>query len=479
MGVLEQLEPYGVFQFFEEISAIPRGSTNTKAISDWCVDFAKQRGLEHYCDALGNVILIKQAAPGYEKAEPVILQGHLDMVCEKAPDCAKNMEREGIDLVVDGDRIRAKGTTLGGDDGIAVAMALAVLDSKDLSHPRVEVVLTVDEEIGMLGAVGLDMSHLKGRKLINIDSEEEGIFTVSCAGGNLTQCRLPLVRAPFSGSTLKVTVGGLLGGHSGSEIDKGRANANMLLGRLLYAAQEKSDLRLVSVEGGRKDNAIPQTAHALLVAADADSVRAVAENMQTAFRHEYRTTDPGVFVQVENAAAEQIPMDEACTFQVINMLTCLPNGIEAMSADIAGLVLTSLNLGVLVTEEEELLASFCVRSSVATQKQMLVDRLACQMRLLGGSVSVFGDYPAWEYQQESALRELMTEVFREQYGREPEISAIHAGLECGMFTGKLPGLDCVSIGPDMAEVHTYRESMSISSVRRVWSFLTEVLKRSR
>lgn len=479
MGVLEQLEPCGVFHFFEEISAIPRGSTNTKGISDWCVAFAKMRGLEYHQDALGNIILIKEATPGYEKAEPMILQGHLDMVCEQAPDCIKNMEREGVDLIVDGDRIRAQGTTLGGDDGIAVAMALAVLDSKNLAHPRVEVVLTVDEEIGMLGAVELDMSPLKGRKLINIDSEEEGVFTVSCAGGNLTQCCLPLQRTPFSGSALKVTVGGLLGGHSGGEIDKGRANANMLLGRLLYAAQERLELRLVTAEGGRKDNAIPQEAHALLLTADADSVRAVAKNMEAAFRHEYRTTDPNVFVQVENAVTERIPMDEACTFKVINMLTCLPNGIQAMSADISGLVLTSLNLGVLATEEDELLASFCLRSSVATQKQMLVDRLACQMRLLGGSVCVFGDYPSWEYKPESALRDLMANVFREQYGRDPEISAIHAGLECGMFTGKLPDLDCVSIGPDMAEVHTYRESMSISSVRRVWSFLTEVLRRSR
>ena len=479
MGVLEHLEPRSVFHFFEEISAIPRGSTNTKGISDWCVAFAKERGLEYYQDSFNNVIIMKEATAGYEKAEPIILQGHLDMVCEKAPDCTKDMEKEGIDLMVDGDFIRAKGTTLGGDNGIAVAMALAVLDSKNLPHPRVEVILTIDEEIGMLGAVELDLSPLKGTKLINIDSEEEGIFTVSCAGGNMTRCRLPLQRAPFAGTVLKVTVGGLLGGHSGAEIDKGRANASMLLGRLLFAAQQKSEFRLVAVEGGKKDNAIPQESYALLVASDADSIGAVAEEMEAAFKHEYLSTDSGVFVKVEAALTEQLPMDESSTLKTVNLLTCMPNGIQAMSADIAGLVQTSLNLGVLVTEEKELFASFCIRSSVATQKQMLVDRLACQMQLLGGSIEISGDYPAWEYKQESPLRNLMVEVFQKQYGRDPEISAIHAGLECGMFMGKRPELDCVSIGPDMWEVHTYRESMSIASVHRVWEYLTELLKCSK
>lgn len=479
MGVLEHLQPRSVFHFFEEISAIPHGSTNTKAISDWCVAFAKERNLEYYQDSFHNVIIIKEATEGYEDAAPIILQGHLDMVCEKAPDCTKDMEKEGIDLVVDGDRIRAKGTTLGGDNGIAVAMALAVLDAKDLSHPRVEVILTTDEEIGMLGAVELDMSPLKGRKLINIDSEEEGIFTVSCAGGNMTRCRLPLVRAPFSGTALKLTVGGLLGGHSGVEIDKGRANANMLLGRLLYAVQNQSQLRLIAVAGGNKDNAIPREAQALLLAENADAVGAVAAEMEAAFQHEYRSTDPDVWVKVESASTNDLPMDEASTFKVINLLTCMPDGIQVMSADIPGLVQTSLNLGVLATEEKELLASFCLRSSVASQKQMLVDRLACQMQLLGGSIDISGDYPAWEFKQESELRDLMTEVFRKQYGRDPQISAIHAGLECGMFAGKLPDLDCVSIGPDMWEVHTYHESMSISSVGRVWQFLVEVLKSSK
>ncbi len=476
MAVLEHLEPGRVFYFFEEISAIPRGSTNTKQISDWCVAFAKARGLEYYQDSLNNVIIIKEATPGYEKAEPVILQGHLDMVCEKAPDCIKDMEKEGIDLVIDGDRIRANGTTLGGDNGIAVAMALAVLDAADLAHPRVEAVFTIDEEIGMLGAIDLDMSPLKGTRLINIDSEEEGIFTVSCAGGNTTRCRLPFTCEPFAAAVMEITVGGMLGGHSGVEIDKRRANASMLLGRLLYSIKKQSEIRLITVEGGKKDNAIPREAHALIAAADADAVRAAVVEMQEAFRFEYQTADPDIFIKLQTVNTESIPMDAQSTAKVINMLVCLPNGIQEMSADIEGLVQTSLNLGVLLTEEQTVLASFCVRSSMATQKQMLIDRLACQMELLGGNIDIYGDYPGWEYKQDSGLRDLMVRIFEKQYGYAPQISAIHAGLECGMFMGKLPDLDCISIGPDMTEVHTYRESMSISSIQRVWSFLTEVLK---
>ncbi len=292
----------------------------------------------------------------------------------------------------------------------------------------------------------------------------------------MTRCHLPLTRAPFSGTAMKITIKGLLGGHSGVEIDKGRANANMLMGRLLYAAQTKTPLRLVSVAGGNKDNAIPRESQALLLAENADTLRTVVAEMAAAFQREYRSTDPGVSVTVEDASTDKLPMDEASTFKAITLLTCMPDGVQVMSPDIAGLVQTSLNLGILTTEEKELQASFCIRSSVATQKQMLVNRIACLMQLMGGSIDISGDYPAWEYKKDSALRDLMVEVFRKQYGRDPQISAIHAGLECGMFAGKLPDLDCVSIGPDMSEVHTYHESLSISSVQRVWDFLVEVLR---
>lgn len=479
MPILEKLQPQAVFAHFEQLCAIPHSSGNTKAISDYLVHFAAARGLRHIQDAHNNVIIFCPGTPGYETAAPVILQGHMDMVCETAPDCTKDLTREGLDLFIDGDTIGARGTTLGGDDGIAVAMALAILDADDIPHPPLEVVLTVDEETGMLGADALDASVLQGRTMLNLDSEDEGILTVSCAGGNVSVCTLPVTRAAFSGTVLTVTVGGLLGGHSGAEIDKGRGNANQLLGRVLYAVGACTALRVVCVDGGLKDNAIPRESRAVITVADPDAAQAAIADMDAALRHEYAAADPDVFVRFDAARPQQLPMDEASTQRAVCMLCCLPNGIQAMSRDIPGLVQTSLNLGILTTDANTVQASFCVRSSVATQKEMLVARLRCLMAQLGGSVDVSGDYPAWEYRKDSPLRERMIDVFREQYGHDPKVEAIHAGVECGLFAGKLPGLDCVSFGPDLTEIHTCRERMHIASVQRVWRYTLEVLRRCK
>ena len=479
MPILEKLQPQAVFAHFEQLCAIPHGSGNTKAISDYLVRFAAARGLRHIQDAHNNVIIFCPGTPGYEAAAPVILQGHMDMVCETAPDCAKDMASEGLDLFIDGDTIGARGTTLGGDDGIAVAMALAILDADDIPHPPLEVVLTVDEETGMLGADALDASVLQGRTMLNLDSEDEGILTVSCAGGNVSVCTLPVTRAAFPGAALTVTVGGLLGGHSGAEIDKGRGNANQLLGRVLYAVGARTALRVVCVDGGLKDNAIPRESRAVITVADPDAAQAAIADMDAALRHEYAAADPDVFVRAEPVQPQMPPMDAASTQRAVCMLCCLPNGIQAMSQDIPGLVQTSLNLGILTTSEQCVQASFCVRSSVATQKEMLVARLRCLMAQLGGSVSVSGDYPAWEFRKDSPLRERMIDVFREQYGHDPKVEAIHAGVECGLFAGKLPGLDCVSFGPDLTEIHTCRERMHIASVQRVWRYTLEVLRRCK
>ncbi len=478
MAVLEHLEPKSVFSFFEQICAIPHGSGNTKAISDYLVRFAEARALEHYQDALNNVIIIKEAAPGYESAEPVILQGHMDMVCEKAPDCTKDMASEGLDLAVEGDTVYARGTTLGGDDGIAVAMALAVLDDPDLPHPRIEAVFTVDEETGMDGAFGIDVSPLKAKRLINIDSEAEGIFTVSCAGGCRANCVIPVTRAPFSGAALRVDVEGLAGGHSGTEIDKGRANADKLLGRVLLTCANRLPLRIISVSGGLKDNAIPTAACATLIAGDEAALRDVCAQMDKTLKEEFCVTDPGVAVRV-SAAEAAAPMDEASTRRVLCLLTCVPNGIQTMSADIKGLVQTSLNLGILTTQPDSVSASFSVRSSVESQKKMLLERLACLTEQLGGSVSTHGDYPGWAYRQESPLRDLLTAVYTDQYGHPPVIEAIHAGLECGLFSGKIPGLDCISIGPDLTDIHTFREKLHVASTARTWALVTEALKRMK
>ena len=477
--MLEHLEPKSVFRFFEEMSAIPHGSYNTKEISDWVVAFAEERGLEYHQDDLNNVVIIKEATPGYEAAEALILQAHLDMVCEKLADCPKDMAKEGLDLVIDGDFIRAKDTTLGADNGIGVALALAALDDDTLCHPRLEVVLTTEEEVGMEGVTGLDVAPLQSRQMINLDSAEEGVFTVGCSGGSRTTCVLPVTRAPFDGAVLKIAISGLTGGHSGIEIDKRPASANVLMSRFLRAVSDAMEMRLVYVRGGLKSNAIPRDAEAVIVTADAAAAKAVVEHMTVVVKHEYDIHEPNLTVTVEQAQADLLPLDEDSNRRVMYFLTCTPNGVQEMSQNFPGKVQTSLNLGVLDIHEDRMSALFLVRSAFATQKEMVNRKLRCLMELLAGFVEVDNDYPPWEYRRDSVLRERMVNVFREQYGREPGIDATHAGLECGQLCGKLPGLDCVSIAPDLWDLHTPWERMSISSIQRVWKFLRGVLEASK
>ena len=477
MAVLEGLEPRGVLHWFEELCHIPHGSGNTQALSDYLVQFGRDRGLAVQQDELGNVILCKPGTPGYENAPAVMLQGHMDMVCEMAPDCTKDMAREGLDLVVDGDLIYAEGTTLGADDGIAVAMGLALLDSKDIPHPPLEVVLTVDEEVGMKGAAGIDLSGLKSRLLLNLDSETEGEITAGCAGAARVDIAVPVKRDTFPGETVEITVSGLLGGHSGAAIDRGRANAMVLLGRILYAFLQENDGRLVTLSGGGKDNAIPVSASAVLTVADAEKTTVICQKMEKIFRREYAVADSDIAVTVAPCRSDVLPMDADSTHRVLALLQCAPNGVLERSREVEGLVQTSLNLGILTTGDDAVHASFSVRSSVATQKQMLIQRLGSLMERLGGSVSTHGEYPGWEYMPQSPLRDLMVQVFTDQYGYAPKVEAIHAGLECGLFSAKLPGLDCVSFGPDLREIHTFRESMSVASVQRVYTMVVETLKR--
>ena len=472
MEVLKNIEPCEVLKYFEEICKIPHGSGNTKEISDYIVKFAKERNLEYYQDDLNNVIIIKG---GNVKGEPVILQGHIDMVCEKAPDSLKDMEKEGIDLIVDGDFIKADKTTLGGDDGIAVAMMLALLDGTTFKHPRIEAVFTVDEETGMYGAAAIDLSPLKGKRMLNIDSEEEGIFTVSCAGGNMTSSCFDIIREDCDGETKKITVSNLTGGHSGVEIDKHRANANVLISRILMTLKENTDFKLISINGGLKDNAIPVEATAKVCIKDKDVLNDVCARLEKVFKNEYLATEKNLKVTVDKCEYEK-PMDKKSTDTVIAALGCAPNGIFEMSAEIDGLVQTSLNIGTVKTTENEFSIGFCVRSSVDTQKEMLTQRIRTLTETLGGRVAVNGDYPGWEYKNKSPLREVMIEVYEKQYGKKPQIQAIHAGLECGLFAGKIKDLDCVSFGPELLEIHTFRERMSISSVQRTWKLLLSVLE---
>ena len=482
MSVLDKLQPQCVLHYFEELSAIPHGSGNVGAISDYCVRFAKDRGLEYHQDEKGNVVIIKKAAAGYETAPAVILQGHLDMVCEKEPDCQIDMSREGLRLATDGEWIWAEGTTLGGDDGIAVAMALALLDSEELPHPRLEVVLTVDEGIGLLGAAALQTDMLQGRYMINVDSEDEGILTVSCAGGVRANCHIPIEREPTSGRCFRLTVKGAVGGHSGIKIIDGGANANVLMGRLLYGISREMALRLVELSGGMADNAIAASCEAKVLVPEEEAERLVAITAaySEVFCSEYRATDRELSVQSGEVSCGEVPaLTLAATARVTSALMILPNGVQTMSHHIPGLVQTSLNLGILRLEEHQAVASFSVRSSVATEKAMICDRIDCLSVLLGGETTFAGDYPGWGYKPDSKLRELVAKVYEEQTGKKAQIEAIHAGLECGIFAGKLPGLDCVSIGPDMEHIHSPQERLNVASTERTWHLLCEVLARAK
>lgn len=475
---LAGLEPAKVFEYFEQICAIPHGSGNTKAISDYLVAFAKAHGLEYRQDELNNVILFQEGTCGMENHAPVILQGHMDMVCEKDEDCPINMDTDGLDVTHDGEYVFAKGTTLGGDDGIAVAFALALLDDKTIAHPPLEVVITVDEETGMEGATGIDLSELKGRTLINIDSEEEGIFTVSCAGGARGTISMPVTRRAVYGPCVRLTVEGLQGGHSGVEIHKNRANANKVMGELLSRIQKLMPLCLTKFSGGSKDNAIPRSCSVTLVAMGShiDRINGVAEELEKEIRENYDEPQVRIYGDdVDAFGGNALPTD--LTAKVIGLLCAAPNGVQAWSQDIAGLVQTSLNLGVAQLEKEQLRLTFAVRSSVNSEKRELLNQLAKLAEFNEASYSEMGDYPAWEYRKESGLRDTMVEVYRDMFDKEPEVVAIHAGLECGILSDKLPGLDCVSIGPEMHDIHTSRERLGIASTKRTWEFLLEILKR--
>ena len=479
MSVLGNLEPKSVFGYFEELCKIPHGSGNMEKISQFCVDFAKEQGLEYIQDDMKNVILIKEATPGYEMCEPLIIQGHLDMVCEKRPDKEKDFLTEGLDLCTDGELIWADGTTLGGDDGIAVAFGLALLADKELSHPRLEVVLTVDEETGLYGAEAIDLSMLKGKKLINIDSEDEGVFTVGCAGGLMLVCKIPMFTEEVEGTVYELKVTGLLGGHSGAEIHKGRANANVVLGRVLQTLDKKVGVDIIKMEGGSKDNAIPRLASAeILISAENAEKLAEAVNAEEAvLKNELHASDAGVTLELTakgNKAAEVL--DATSKITVLHALNNIPNGIQAYSMDIEGLVETSLNMGIMSQDCEELKMSFAVRSSVESAKYYLTERTALFVEMLGGTVETQGDYPGWAYRPESALRDRFVAVYERMYGKKPVVEAIHAGLECGMFSNKIEDLDCISVGPNMHNVHTSEETLEVASVQRVWEFLCEVIK---
>ena len=479
MRILENLEPQDVFYYLEEICKIPHGSGNTGQISDYLKAFADEHGL--YCrqDELNNIIMVKEASKGYEDHEPVLLQGHMDMVAVKDADCTIDMTKDGLQLEILGDRLTAKGTSLGGDDGIAVAFGLALLAGEEYRHPRIELILTVDEEVGMEGATGLTVDDLTAKRMINLDQEEEKIFITGCAGGARIDIRKKTETEQVEGVLCKLIISGLQGGHSGQEINKERGNAICLMGRLLAALQEKTPIYLKEVNGGTADNAIPNEVCAEIVVTEwTEDIAAFMEEKFCGLKAEFAGKEDGLKCELQVGAEDALI--EVCnrkdSEQWIHLLNVIPHGVIANSVKMKGLVETSLNPGILNVSAVEGMVSTSVRSSNAAAKEALINQLKSFAALCDATVGIRGDYPGWDYDPDSPLREKMVTIYEEMYGVKPQIEAIHAGLECGIFQSKIPGLDCVSIGPDMQDIHTTRETLSIPSVQRVWKFLLKVLE---
>lgn len=480
---IAQLEPKRVWHYFEQLSKIPRGSGNCERTGAFCIQKAKELGLEWEQDKAGNILIRKPATVGYEDMPGIILQGHMDMVCVKIEEKQIDFKSEGITVCTDGNNVWADGTTLGADDGIAIAYAFAVLESDDIAHPAIEVLLTVDEEIGLLGATDFDVSRLKGTRLINIDSEEEGVLTVSCAGGARAICHLPIKREPAKGETVLLKVSNLQGGHSGVEIGKNRTNAIVLLGRILNYIESRCEIRLVELSGGVKENAIATDASAVIQVFDMEKTSALFEMYSKIIQRELENTEPTMelsfesFKEGEKIEKTKEMFSESTTRLAIFMLYHLPNGIWKMNPELEGLVQTSLNIGILSTKEDNIETWHSLRSSVASEKEELKERLSSLMRMLGGSVEFRAEYPAWEYKKDSALREICIEAYEKVYnGQKPEVVAIHAGLECGIFAGKKENLDCISFGPNLSDVHTTKETADVASIARVWEYLLEILR---
>ena len=473
--MLESLSPREVFHWFELLSAIPRGSGETKAVSDWCAAFAAERGLPCHQDAAGNVVICKAGSCGGSHLPPLILQGHLDMVCAKESGSPADMHREGVKLRTDGSDIWADGTTLGADNGIAVAMILALLDASDIAHPPLEAVLTVDEETGMKGAAQLDLSLLKSRRMINLDAEREGEIFAGCAGGNKVVCHLPVTRLPISGEVWTLHICGLQGGHSGIDIHKGRACAIRLLGRMLYQISRCAGMYAADAWGGQADNAIADEAYAVIALQDACDIQAVTAALEEQLREEYRSTEPTLRIQLCRSGTPSTMLDRASTDRLLCLLQCAPQGVEEMSADVPGLPQTSSNLGVLRSGGDEIYAEFCIRSALVSQKQMMNQRVACLAAQLGGRADCSAGSPVWAFRAESPLRERCRQAYLRLYGRQPVVKISHAGAECGIFAAGIDGLDCVAIGPNITFVHTPKERLDVTSVSRTWQYLQEIL----
>ena len=468
-----------IVKWFKEINKIPRCSKNEKAICDWLLAWAKEHGFTTRTDKVMNVVIDVPASAGYEKAPICVIQGHMDMVCEKVKGSTHDFEKDPIPVkLVDG-WLKAETTTLGADNGIAIAMALTAALSDDVPHPKLELLFTVDEETGLTGAVALEPGFIEGKLLLNVDSEDEGVFTVGCAGGKDIEVTLPIAPAavPAGFTVMKVVAGGMRGGHSGVDIHEQRANALKVLTRALHAIAEKTDLRLVDFSGGTAHNAIPRDAEAIVcVPGDgADLAKTVVDEIDQMVKAECQKTDPKVALSVESATAEKA-MSASETRQVLDFIQAFPTGVFEMSNDIDGLVETSNNLATIKTGANSVQALSSQRSSNMDKLDMLTDSIAAVGRLAGGKVEVGGGYPAWKPNMESALLAKCQKVYKDLFGKDPVVEIIHAGLECGIIGAKYEGMDMISFGPTLKNPHSPDEKIEVETIGQIWDFMASLFK---
>lgn len=478
MNKLKGLDISRVFHYFEENCNIPHGSGNMDKISNYCANFAKEHNLEYFRDEANNVVIYKNGTQGYEESAPVILQGHLDMVCQKTPASDINFETDGLDIYIDDDFIKAEKTTLGADNGIAVAMMLSILESDKISHPPIEAVFTTDEEIGMIGAGKLDMSKLSAKRMINLDMGKNDEAIVSCAGGVDVKATLPVERATSCGKRISLVIEGLKGGHSGGMIDKGRVNANILAGRLLFYASKITDFDIISLNGGDKGNVIPSRCEACLVVKNTDDFILKMEDYFEIIKKEVEDREENLKITIRSEEEGNFKvLSKDKRDKLIYLLMGVPNGVIEMSTKIRNLVETSLNLGVLETLNDKISLQYVLRSNKESALENLQERVFFLCEHEGCTVEASGFYPPWEYVENTPLQEQYKKCFKENFKMDAKLYAVHAGLECGIFSAKIKNLDCIAIGPDMYDIHTVNERLSISATKAFYDFLIYFLSQ--
>jgi Xaa-His dipeptidase len=475
MRKLENIKPERVFYYFEEISKIPRDSYKEKEISDYLVKFGKEHNLECYQDEVYNVVLRKKASAGYENAPGVILQGHMDMVCEKTEDSDHDFTKDPIDLIVDGNYLKANKTTLGADNGIAVAMMLAIAENDNLHHGPLEFLITTSEEIDLGGAMALKPGVLKGEMLINLDSEDEGILTVGSAGGENIDVLLPLKRTKMKKEFVyKIKLQGFAGGHSGAEIHKGRENSNKAMNKILKTLNEKADIYMVSVSGGSKDNAIPRVAEAVI--ASSENIKETIEKVLKEVKEFYIKKEPQTELFFEELSPVNEVMEKEVLTKYIGLIDEIPTGVHSYMKEYPEIVESSDNLAIVTTEENIIRIATSMRSSEPHVLDEIKEKIVKIAEKYNAGYEFSAKYPEWKYRPISALRDKAVEVWKKLFGKDMKVEVIHAGLECGAIYHNYPNIDFVSLGPDMRDVHTPEEYLDIASTGRVYDYVVELLK---